>query len=417
MSETLGCSSRAGRNRVVIALTCLSLSLFNAAIAHGQSRPQGSAENRGTGYTSAIAYGGSIDDALAAVSSGQTIPMTSHSFTATKDGSAYTDVFVGASPFAATKGTTTINFLILPVIVVIGSTTFDPTVPDSCINGGLSPLKAFQESPILSKVVFDGGAENGHGATMNGVNVGTTTYPDAFRRAEYWKEVSDTNYHTLFKVTVAPPWTISASEVASLGGGNVLTSLCADLGVLNEPNFQSYIQNTVIPSIPAITPTTFALFLMKDVVTTNSSALNCLNGCLIGYHGAFGSPVQTYAVSEYDTTQKFWNDPGFKNISILAHEVGEWMEDPLVTNPTPPWGGIGQQFNCQTNWEIGDPLTGTDFPAIKMPNGINYDPQELVFWSWYYNAEHTASIGAGGKFSDNRSFAGPSKACPPGGTN
>jgi hypothetical protein len=217
-------------------------------------------------------------------------------------------------------------------------------------------------------------------------------------------------------VTVASPWTITASDVESSGGGSVLTSLCADAGVLPTFGFQNYIQNTVIPGIPAITPATFALFLMKDVVSTSSSSLDCLNGCLIGYHAAFGTPVQTFAVSEYDSTQKFWLQSGIKNISILAHEVGEWMDDPLGTNPTPAWGGIGQQYNCQTTWEVGDPLTGTDFPAITMPNGVNYDPQELAFFSWYYNAERTPSIGAGGKFSSDRTFAGPSKVCPPGGT-
>jgi hypothetical protein len=374
-------------------------------------------ENHGVGYSVAIPYEGSTDDALAAAASGKTIPMSRFTFTATKTGLKYTDTVVGANPFATAKTTTTINVVIIPVIVTIGSTTFDPTVDDKCISGAkITPLAALRQSPIFKNVIFDGGSGLGHATKMNGVNIGTTTYPDAFRRAEFWSKVGGTSYHTAFHVTNASPWTVSASEVQALGGGNVFTTGCADIGVLNFNNFQNYIRNTVIPAIPAVTPTTFAFFLMKDVVTTTSSSLDCTSFCIIGYHAAFGSPVQTFGVSEYDTTKSFWSSPGIKNISVPTHEVGEWLDDPLVTNPTPAWGNIGQVSGCQGNWEPGDPITGTDFPAIKMSNGVTYDPQELAFWSWYYNAQHKASIGAGGKFSTNGTFAGPSKPCPPGGT-
>jgi hypothetical protein len=416
-SRALSNSSHAGCSNRIIAVLCLFTAiLLCAGLAFGQSLDAPLPENHGVGYSGTIPYDGRIEDALAAAAAGTTIPMASFSSKATKNSVTYTDTIVGTSPFATTKPTTTINVLIIPVIVEIGSTTFDPTVDDSCIGSGITPLSAFQNSPILQNVVFDGGTGSGHAATINGVDVGTTTYPDAFRTAEFWTLVKGTTYHTVFHVTTESPWTISSAEVKSLGGGNVFTTSCADLGVLPTTSFENYIRSTVIPGIPAITPTTFALFLMKDVVTTTSSALNCLSFCTIGYHSAFGSPVQTYAVSEYDSTKGFWNSPGIENISILAHEVAEWMDDPLVTNPTPAWGNIGQTSGCQTNWEPGDPLTGTDFPAIKMTNGLTYNPQELAFWSWYYNAESTPSIGAGGKFSTNGTFKGPSKACPPGGT-
>jgi hypothetical protein len=391
---------------------CAVIALMGHLQSNGQDR-----ENHGVAYTGAIPYTGSTDDALAQSSSGQTIPMASFSFTASKNGVKYTDVVVGGSPFSQHLGTTKINVLLVPVIVEIASTRFDPTVDDPCISGAnISPLEAFQQSPILQRVAFDGGTEAGHAAEMNGVDVGTTTYPDGFQRAEFWSRVKGSNYHTTFNLTTASPWTISASQVQQLGGGNVFTTGCAQIGVLSTSSFQNYIQNTVIPGIPAITPTTFAFFLMKDVVTTASTALNCVINCEIGYHGAFGSPVQTFAVSEYDTTADWWNSPGIKDISIDAHEVGEWLNDPLVTNPTPLWGNIGQVSGCQGNWEVGDPLTGTDFPGITMPNGVTYDPQELVFWSWYYNSEFAHSVGAGGTFSDNGTFEGPSEPCPPGGT-
>jgi hypothetical protein len=416
ISKMFGHSSRIGLGsrleeviRPVLAnLLCVGIVFVQLALAQVP-------KNHAVTY-STIPYGGKTEDALAAAAAGKTIPLATYTFRDTKDGLVYTNIVVGSSPFAADKGTTTINFLIVPVIVEIGSTTFDPTAVDTCIGPGVTPLAAFQQSPVLQEVIFDGGTGNGHAAKINGVDVGKGTYLDAFRRAQFWKEVAGTKYHTVFHVTTLPPWTISASEVQNLGGGNVLTTSCAPMGVLSSDSFQDYIQNTVLPGIPSITPTTFALFLMKDVVTTESSDLNCFNGCEIGYHGSFGTPAQTYAVSEYDSTLDFWLQPGITNISYPAREVADWMDDPLNINATPPWGNIGTESGCLTGWGSGQPLTGTDFPLITMPNGVTYNPQELAFWSWFYNAENTRSIGAGGKFSSNGTFTGPSQDCPPGGT-
>lgn len=390
---------------------CAALGCVASALLPG---PAAGAETLDHGFGGSIAIPYHAGAAPAAA--GSTIPMATFKITASKDGLAYTDTIVGASPFAATKATTTVNVVIVPVIVDIGSTAFDPTVIDSCLSASVTPLAAFQQSPVLNKVTFDGGTGAGHAAKMNGVGMGSTTYPDAFRRAEFWARVKGTLYHTAFHVTTAPTWKITASTVNSLGGGRVLTSSCAKLGVLPHAAFRNYIENTVIPAISAIKPTVFAFFLLKDVVTTDSTSLDCLSFCYQGFHSAIGSPVQTFGVAEYDSTKNFWYHPGVTGASIPTHEFGEWLDDPLVTNPTPAWGGIGQVSGCQTNWEVGDPLTGTNFPAITMANGLAYSLQELVFVSWYYNGQTNASLGAGGKFSTNGTFSGPAKVCPPGGT-
>ena len=386
-----------------------ALSVFAAPAAHAQ-------QNHGVAYYGAAPFHGDSQAALSESRARTTIPLAHFRRIASKDGRAYADTIVGGGPFGSEKTATTVNVVIVPLIVQIGGTTFDPTQSDSCIAGALTPLAAFQGSPLIMPVTFDGGSGVGHAALINGTNGGAATYIDAFRRAEFWKELHGSAYHTTFRVTIAEAWTISAATVQSLGGGAVLNTNCAPLGVLHTGAFQKYVTGTMIPAIHQIRPTNFVIFLAKDVVTTSDANLNCLNGCEIGYHGAEGSPVQTYSVAEYDTTSGFWNSPGIANISIIAHELGEWLDDPLVTNPTPAWGGIGQVSGCQTNWEVGDPLTGTDFPAIAMANGVTYTAQELAFFSWYYNADGGPSLGAGGKFSMNGAFSGPSKACPPGGT-
>jgi len=65
--------------------------------------------------------------------------------------------------------------------------------------------------------------------------------------------------------------------------------------------------------------------------------------------------TQTYGIAGYDVSQGF---PGTSDVSVLAHELAEWYDDPFVNNATPKWGHIGQVPGCQANLEVGDPLSG-----------------------------------------------------------
>ncbi len=127
----------------------------------------------------------------------------------------------------------------------------------------------------------------------------------------------------------------------------------------------------------------------------------------MGYHSYAGEPVpsQLYSVAEIDVSKFF--PAGIENTSVLAHELGELVNDPYADNEVPPWGHSGQQSACQENLEVGDPLTGTNMPKVKMPNGYTYNLQELVFFSWYFGGR---SIGVNGWYSSNGTFtsdAGP----------
>jgi hypothetical protein len=400
----------------LLAVAMCGWLFLNGTVPSTAYAAQNDAKNR----SDVVPYAGSIEDTLKAAAAGNTLPMTSVDVFAGKDGKKYKSTFVGAPlNVPITSGTTVVNVLIVPIIVKIGSTVFDPVAPDSCIVNHLSPLKAFAQSPLIKKVYFDGRQSAGHAALVNGENVGPATYADALRRAEFWWGMQGTKYHVGFSVKVRPAWTIPASVVQSMGGGRVLTSDCAPLGVLPTANFQDYIQNSVIPKIAAITPKTFTVFVLKDVATAIDPNAGCSNFCTLGYHSAVGSPAKTFAVAEYDTTKNLWSQPGTTDIAPLAHEIGAWIDDPLATNAAPPWGRIGLIGACETKWEPGDPLNGINFPAIKMPNGLTYHPQELAFYSWYFMAPGTTSFGgcgAGNKCSMNGTFSGPSKACPPGGS-
>ncbi|MGH6839226.1 MAG: hypothetical protein ACREDT_10600 [Methylocella sp.] len=396
--------------------TILILFLATAALTATtvKLRAQAAAKPHLRAYSIVVPWkGGKAEDAMAASKAGTTIPMASFNFKASKDGVSYTDVIVGQSPFVGPPAKTHVKILLVPLRIHIGTNVFKPSAPNSCGGSlGNSDLANFLASPILAHVAFDGGLGAGHAALVNGVNMGDHTYTDTHRRAEFLGAIGGPTspYNVHYDVTVAALQTITAatsaghSAIVFDGGG------CAVLGGIDFNFFDNYLSTTVL-SAAGGDPTSFVIFLMRDVWFYQGDPRTC---CFV-YHSAL-SNLQTYSPLVYDTTGAFGSSVA--DVSVAAHEVGEWLDDPLGTNPTPLWGGIGQVSGCQNNWEVGDPLTGTLFPAITMTNGVTYHPQENVFWSWFYSADHDPNFQgtAGKKYSMNGTFAGPSKVCPPGGT-
>jgi len=182
-------------------------------------------------------------------------------------------------------------------------------------------------------------------------------------------------------------------------------AFCAPLGIVDINWFDTYLTGTVVPALAKennLDPTNLPIFLVYNVVW--ASPANSLAGCCaLGYHGTTGFPIptQTYSPAEFDTTGVFTSDGSILDTEVLSHEIDEWMNDPMISNPTPPWGHTGQVSGCQANLEVGDPLSGTDMPLVTMPNGFKYHLQELAFFSWFFGAP---SIGVNGWFSDNGTF-------------
>jgi hypothetical protein len=79
-------------------------------------------------------------------------------------------------------------------------------------------------------------------------------------------------------------------------------------------------------------------------------------------------------------------------------------------NRTPPWGNTGQvTTGCENALEVGDPLTGTFLPAILMPNGVSYQPQETALLSWFF--DQVPSLGLDGWYSSGGTFRSPAAPC------
>ncbi len=353
------------------------------------------------GYTTVVPLRKvSHEQVMNAVQSGATVPMWSYQITSPLDGMSYSGTMIGSSPFFNGLRTTSLPVVLVPLIIVMpDGGTFDPTVVDSCsLSNTITPLGQVQGSPVFQPAFF----------SMNGISLGTGLYSDEFQRANFYSaNVSATgnSYHTV----LSPITTIAAQtiHIPTNEGATYDIGCGGRLGVMDFATFDSIVTGTLIPALASqnVNPTSFPIFLMHNVVMADPGTSLDGNCCILGYHGAFGNPVQVYAPVDYDSSEVFVNP----DISVLSHEVDETMDDPLGTNPTPAWGHVGQVLDgCQNNLEVGDPLTGVSFPSVRMPNNLTYHPQELAFFSWFFR--QNPSIGAGGKYSDHGTFqtgAGP----------
>jgi hypothetical protein len=339
--------------------------------------------------------GVTTEQALRNSAGATTIPLWSYSVASTRDSSTRAGVMVGRSPFFHGARTTNVPIFIVPLKVHLpDGGVFDPGVADATCLSSKVPTTVFQNSPLFQQVTD---------YFMNGTDVGAAQYIDAFQRANFFNEnvsVTGGRYHT-----VLSPVTVLAEQTFTVPagkGGTFTNGGCGMLGVVDISTFDAFVQGTLVPFVAAHGggPTSLPYIHLYNVVMANPFVAGpggpgpC---CILGYHSSFSSPVQTYSVGDMDSTGGFG---GTSDISAPSHELGEWMDDPLGTNPTPLWGHIGQVSGCQNNLEVGDPLSGTLFPSVTL-SSFTYHMQELAFFSWFYG---TPSTGADSDFSNNETF-------------
>jgi len=326
-------------------------------------------------------------------------PIQDFTKTINDGGTNFTYSMIGKNPFVAqAKPSTTIKTYIQPVVVHFSNgDTWDPTAGDSCDT--TSALVRTQKSPAFVAQPW----------SFGGTSVGTAQYVDAFQRAGFFNQTKPTGinpgYHvkltaiTLPKITVNVP-NASAAEETTLSCGNHL------LGGIDINYWDNLVQTQILPhmvSAQGVTLKDFPFFLFGNVVMFDGSPGNC---CILGYHFSKGSggTFQSYGNSMYDNSGVF---SGSGDISAITHEISEWMDDPNGSNPTKPWGHIGQVSGCQGNLEVGDPLSGT--VKTRALNGKTYHVQELAFYSWFYH--QNPSQGVNGWFSNFGKFKIDANVC------
>ena len=321
--------------------------------------------------------------------------------TVTDGATTFPYTMVGKNPFTAhTNGAANVSTVIVPVVIKLGNgDTFNPTVADSCAPS--SSVTRTLSSPIFKPKAY----------TWGGTKVGTGQYVSVFRRAEFRQQTKPSGLNPDLQVKLVPTTTqaikVSVPPAVSAEG----TVSCGNLGAMDITWWDHEVQTVLMPKLAAkgFGSGDFPIFLLSNVVEFDTTPANC---CILGYHNAFTNPADggttTYGTAMYDNTHNGFT--GVKDISVLSHEVAEWMDDPLVdgvNNNTNPWGNIGQVSGCQANLEVGDPLSGS--LQNTSLNGRTWHPQELAFFSWFYH--QSPSIGANRWYSSNGTFTTPAAPC------
>ena len=343
------------------------------------------------------------------------LPIFSFDARAARDGHRYKGTMIGSSPFTNPQSVSVPAFIV-PVILHIhsiatainpktgkitsvpGDFTVDPTAHDNvCLAApNTVPAKVLRQSPIFEPANF----------SFGGTSVGKTQYIDAFMRANFFglRGVAD-NYHLKF----GPVNTLRAIEidVPAIEGvaidAKTFFGGCGTLTFIDLSWWDQLLNASLLPELAeqGVNASNLPVFFMYNTVLGGPS-IGLGDCCVGGYHSlaGFPTPTATYSVADFDTTGLF--GVAFANTAVIAHELGEWANDPYTINLVPPWGGTGQVgAGCQGNLEVGDPLTGTVVPTVTQPNGFTYDLQELAFFSWFFGGP---SIGINGWFSNNGTF-------------
>jgi len=333
----------------LLVLTCLCLTLFTFAQDNAQaSKPM---------FT-VLPAKPTTNLSLPPASS---LPTWNGSFT--YSGHNYSYNMVGTAP--SSNSTTTITAYIIPVKIVITSGgshyTYDP---QQVLSNGKTVVQNTTASPLFQNLTY----------TQGGVNVGTTQYEDAYQRANFWGMVKTaTNYHVLLNPVVLAEQTLSpSSRYGKRGSEFGVTAALVDINWFDS-------QLASIISRLGVTTNTLPIFLLYDTYLTQSG--QC---CIGGYHSSEGSlsNLQSYSEATYvDRSGAFSQD-----VSALSHELGEWMDDPLVVNYN------GNNTPCGI-LENGDPLENNpnygDYAYTL--GGFTYHLQDLVTLP-YFGAPPSTSV-------------------------
>jgi hypothetical protein len=288
---------------------------------------------------------------------GPTSAPPSWTFTYTYNNKTYNDVFVGSNP-QTSNSTTTIATYVIPVALKYKKTTF---TPDQTLSNGETVTQNLVGSPLLNGPID---------FKVQGTDLGTTQYEDAFQIASNWEYTKvNTGEHVLFAApTVEPTTTLKVpagdGEITNnpFGGGQIL-----------EVNAGWY-DNQLHTLLKKFAPpgNSLPIFLATQVYWTSGGC------CIGGWHEFYAG--QAYSTATYMQTSGVFSE----DVAAFSHELGEWLDDYTTNNNSPC--GI---------YEVGDPLEGEanygTYPYTGT-NGFTYHLQDLVTPP-YFGAPPALSLG------------------------
>lgn len=299
---------------------------------------------------------------------------------------------VGTDPSLPNAGTTQIPTVVVPVRLNFNGLVITPE--ETPCGDTASATQRTMNSPVFQSANWNPSV----------FQTSNTQFGDAFQRANFSSIISKNspNYHVLLgPISQSAPITLNIPPIpgAALGAN----PLCPGqyYGAVPQTYLDSLLQQALV-AIKA-TPNELVVFLTYD---TEFPLQN--GGVWLGYHS--NSNGQTYMVASYmdSSFAQIFGTRGAVDISVLSHEMGEWMDNPLGVNAVPAWGDVGIEANCSTQLEVGDPLVGY-VGQYTDSSGFAYHLQELAYFSWF--ARNTPSLAIDERYSTLGTFTTYAPPC------
>jgi len=305
--------------------------------------------------------------------------------TYTVAGTSYPLTFVGGDPTANAATTATVK--IIPVRFVLSDgTVFDPTWPR--VPGrrpfSQSALQATMASPIFQPAAYK----------VSGTNLGSgIQFGDAMMRATWWNAIgssSGSNWHVNVQFAVQPVLDLSVPAA-----NGTLSSRHRRLALVDMNWFGNAVSGA------AADPTALLLYLFDQVVMCGDApplATTC-SSAYLGIHGPTAGGAGYAYASYFDPGNWDW----VSDVSVISHEVMEWLNDPSLDNPTPAWpagpGGCASPDQPNTVLETGDPiedLSGTSYVSAATFRvetlGTLYTLQNETLVPWFMRAQPSGAV-------------------------
>ncbi len=297
---------------------------------------------------------------------GVTIPFWQRTFTYA--GTNFTASFVGADP-ALGASTTVVPTEIIPLVLTFSS---------GASTDGTSAAAIVAASPLYVKTKF---------------RYEKTQYGDAVVREEFAGIEAAQPYDVLLgSPAIEAPMSVAvpaADGYTKMHNGQVE-------GFLDSAYFLKTVEPAVIGQLN-LPSTALAVF-----VTTRTQLIEpdgkC---CYYGFHQALVTKTPT-GKATYTTV---WGSALPGEVSMLSHEMAEWLADPFDDNVVPGWVNP-QTGSCESDkLEVGDPLVNVGF------HQAGYQLQDIAFYSWF--SRDAPSIGLNGQYDFLGHLTAPAGVCTP----
>lgn len=332
--------------------------------------------------------------------SGPAIAVPTFTRTFTAAGKDYHYTVAGRDP--ADGGTTTISTVLVPVSLVFDGST-DEAGNKVEVRAAPDVQKVVQ-SPLFQKHTF---------AT------GDTQYGDAMQRAQFYKEATAKDWHTLLgqpRVTAPLQINIPAANGYVLNSKKTGHSLAiVDLNFVQKELFKGLAKTQAKPDELVIALTKNTEFYELDDATV------C---CTWGAHGvqeyATSKVLQPFVLSTYIDSGVV---PGYSDVQPLTQQIAAWMNDPLYghkENAFPAWrkpvakGGCGGR-GIGTHYRFALPTDSApeSNSTVVQADGGEYHLENVALLPWYTQSASPDSYQGAYSFPDTHLLTTAAEPCGP----